>query len=274
MQRTLFHIFQNNPTGRELLLQSIDFCRKVGLKLAVYQPTETRCLMYLEQGEVITIDLNENYTQWPATAALHINELLRDAGIEFERFLPQHSTHDAMPDIPGEWAVMTCPRSMSETSRLGLGHIHNKVRSIVRHAPFSVLIPAPCFKPWSRVAAFYGGAAFGIQVVRLALSVADKARIPLTLYTHLDGLSGIDIEDELRKANLLQRFSAEDNWTIFPDGSFEENLWDVSHDALVVVGAADHSLVKDAVFGSRLETIQKTLSNPILVVGPECRESL
>ncbi|NQV28113.1 MAG: universal stress protein [Rhodopirellula sp.] len=276
MERSLFHIYQDNPNGRETLLQSIDFCRKLGgLKLTIYQPEETSCLMYLEQGEVITIDLNENYTKWTESATLHINALMHDAEVEFEQFVPQSWTRDTLPNLPGEWAIMTCPRSMSEPSaHFGIGRIHSKVRSIARHAPFPVLIPAPCFKPWNRVAAFYGGAEFGVHVVRLALCIADRANVPLTLFTQLDGLSGLEIEEELRKANLLHRFSAEDNWTIFDTGAFEENLFDLQHDALVVIGAADHNAVEDLIFGSRLETIQRTLPNPILVVGPECRESL
>ena len=58
---------------------------------------------------------------------------------------------------------------------------------------------------------------------------------------------------------------------IFDQGSFEENLYAVPHDSLVVVGAAGHRLMKELVFGSKLEIIQATLPNPLVVVGPNCR---
>jgi len=38
-----------------------------------------------------------------------------------------------------------------------------------------------------------------------------------------------------------------------------------------VVGAAGDSLMRELVFGSKIEMIQRTLPNPILVVGRERR---
>ena len=53
--------------------------------------------------------------------------------------------------------------------------------------------------------------------------------------------------------------------------SLEENLYEVPSDSLVVVGAAGSSAVRDLLFGSTLELIQKTLPNPLVVVGSEAR---
>ena len=39
----------------------------------------------------------------------------------------------------------------------------------------------------------------------------------------------------------------------------------------VVVVAAGHRLMAELIFGSKLETIQATLPNPLVVVGPDCR---
>ena len=61
-------------------------------------------------------------------------------------------------------------------------------------------------------------------------------------------------------------------WHIFEQDSFEENLYQVPHDALVVLGACDHSRLKEIVFGSKMEKIQSTLSNNLLIVGPNYKE--
>ena len=61
-------------------------------------------------------------------------------------------------------------------------------------------------------------------------------------------------------------------WHIFEQNSFEENLYQVPHDALVVLSAYGHSRLKEMVFGSKLEKIQSTLPNNLLIVGPNYTE--
>jgi nucleotide-binding universal stress UspA family protein len=58
------------------------------------------------------------------------------------------------------------------------------------------------------------------------------------------------------------------NWHFFEDGRLEENLYAIPHDSLVVLGAFGHGLIRDLVFGSKMEKIQSTLPNNLLVVGP------
>ena len=58
------------------------------------------------------------------------------------------------------------------------------------------------------------------------------------------------------------------NWTFFEEGRFESNLYQVPHDALVVLGACGHGLIRDLVFGSKMEQIQSTIPNNLLIVGP------
>ena len=60
-------------------------------------------------------------------------------------------------------------------------------------------------------------------------------------------------------------------WRLYDNGTLEENLYAVPHDSLVVIGAAGHRLITELVFGSKLEAIQATLPNPLVVVGPDCR---
>jgi nucleotide-binding universal stress UspA family protein len=42
----------------------------------------------------------------------------------------------------------------------------------------------------------------------------------------------------------------------------------VPHDALVILGAYGHGLIRNLVFGSKMENIQSTIPNNLLIVGP------
>ena len=59
------------------------------------------------------------------------------------------------------------------------------------------------------------------------------------------------------------------DWQFFEKGRFEDNLYEVPHDALVVLGAYGHGLIKDFVFGNKMERIQSTISNNLLIAGPK-----
>jgi len=57
-------------------------------------------------------------------------------------------------------------------------------------------------------------------------------------------------------------------WWFFDKGKLRENLYEVPHDSLAVVGAYGHGLVKRLVFGSKAELLQTVLPNNLLIVGP------
>ena len=59
------------------------------------------------------------------------------------------------------------------------------------------------------------------------------------------------------------------SWTFFDKGRFEDNLYNVPHEALIVLGAYGHGLIKDIMFGSMMEKIQSTISNNLLIAGPK-----
>ena len=67
-------------------------------------------------------------------------------------------------------------------------------------------------------------------------------------------------EDELERL--------EQRWLFFDEGKFETNLYAVPHDALVILGAYGHGLIRNLVFGSKMENIQSTIPNNLLIVGP------
>jgi hypothetical protein len=80
-------------------------------------------------------------------------------------------------------------------------------------------------------------------------------------------------EKTIKDKNIQKAISRRVNrWHIFEKGTFEEILYEVPHDALVVLDAFGHSLLKDTVFGSRLEKIQSSLRNNLLITGPNYME--
>ena len=83
-------------------------------------------------------------------------------------------------------------------------------------------------------------------------------------------MEGNTKEDFERVVKERQIEEAMENWTVFDSGPFQENLYEVPHDALVVLGAYGHGLIKQLAFGSKMELIQSVLSNSIVIVGPHC----
>ena len=270
MAQKLFHIFRNTPLGRETLLQSIYFCQQMGVTPTVYIPESTKFLMYFE-NDVVQVDLDTSYLNDPDTALPHAKQLLEAARIKPDLFRPKNYTASTLPDIPTNFEFMCCPRSISDlSSKIGLGYIGPRVRRIIQAARFPVLITSPVFKPWKRIAVFFGGSANAVNAMRLGIRVAKVTQMKLDVYTQTgkskpEEYRGIIQENRLEKAldDVL------DQWTFFEKGRFEDNLYEVPHDSLVVLGAYGHGLIRDIMFGSMMEKIQSTISNNLLIAGPK-----
>lgn len=270
MAQKLFHIFRNTPLGRETLLQSLYFCKQMGLLPTIYIPRSTKFLMYFENN-VVQVDLDPSYLNDPATAQAHVDELLDEAGIEPDMLVPKNFTAATLPDIPTSFDFMCCPRSISDlSSKIGLGYIGPRVRRIIQAARFPVLMTSPVYKPWKSVAVFFGGSANAVNALRLAIRVANMAGMRLDLYTQLGRQTQEDYRSIIKDEGLEQSLETVlENWTFFDKGSFEENIYTVAHDALVVLGAYGHGIIRDVVFGSMMEKIQSTISNNLLIAGPK-----
>lgn len=269
----MFHIFRNSPLGRENLLQSAYFCQRVsGLPLTVFIPDYTQCVMYCSNA-IVTVELDASYTRCRDTAVKHADKILYDMKLDYSFFIPATFTANELPDIPNNWSVMACPSTISRNmSRIGPGHIGSKVRSLVKHVSFPVFIPCACFKPWKRVCALWGDSNLSLDVVRQSLRLSEKAGVPMTLCMQTGRTSRADVEDKIRRAGLesdLERANVE--WDFSEAASLEENLYAVPSDSLVVVAGAGESLMREMIRGSQLETVQKALPNPVLVVGPHAR---
>ena len=269
MDAQLFHIFRNTPLGRETLLQSIYFCKKAGSSLIIYIPEFTKFLMYFE-NDVVQIDLDDSYLTSPETVLKHAKELLDQGKIKARFLEPKNFTASTLPDISTNFDFMSCPRSISDlSSKIGLGYIGPRVRRIVNSARFPVLITSSVFKKWQSIAVFFGGSANAVNALKLGFRISRASEMPLSVYTHMENVSKESYEEIIKNENLeeeMDRYVTE--WHMFERGKFEENIYDVPHDALVVLGAYGHSLIKNIFFGSKMEKIQATITNNLLIAGP------
>ncbi|GAB4172395.1 MAG: hypothetical protein Tsb0017_22830 [Geothermobacteraceae bacterium] len=264
MSNALLHVFRNAPYGRETLLFSAYTCRRLGLQLHIYIPADPRFLVYFEH-QAVQIDLDASYLRKPETAQATIEQLLTlGPKLDYSLVEPTGQTGTGLPDIASDVAFMTCPRSMSEpSSRLGLGLLGPKVRNLIAHAHFPVLIPPGAYKPWTRLAILYGGSELAGQALKLGLAMAHERNIPLQVIS-------FGSRDELLEAAMAQGLDedlGQTDWLVLDGKPNPADFDAVPHDALVLLGAYGHGPIR-SMFGSTMEMVQSELPNPLLVVGP------
>ena len=269
MENRLLHIFRNNPFGRETLLQSIYFCNKVGAFPVIYIPKTTKFLMYFG-NDVVQVDLDKSYLTSPETALKHATELVEQAGMNARFLDPKHFTASTLPDIHTNFDYMCVPRSISDmSSKIGLGYIGPRVRRIVKSARFPVLITSPVFKPWKSIAVFFGGSVNAVKALRLGFHVARASGMSIDVFTQTGKSSKEDYQQMVKDRNLEKDMDLYvKQWDFFENNNFEDNLYEVPHDALVILGAYGHGVIKDIVVGSKMEKIQATITNNLLIAGP------
>lgn len=269
MENRLLHIFRNNPFGRETLLQSIYFCNKVGASPVIYIPKTTKFLMYFD-NDVVQVDLDKSYLTSPETALKNATGLVEQAGMNARFLDPKHYTASTLPDIHTNFDYMCCPRSISDmSSKIGLGYIGPRVRRIVKSARFPVLITSLVYKEWKNIAVFFGGSVNAIRALRLGFHIARASGMKLNVFTMTEKLSKEDYQQMIRDRDLEREMDLHVNqWHFFENRVFEENLYDVPHDALIILGAYGHGVIRDIVFGNKMEKIQSTISNNLLIAGP------
>lgn len=153
----LLYVFRNTPFGRETQMQSVCFCKMLDIGLDIYIPDATSFMMYFDNA-AIQVDLDRSYRTDPDTARQRARAIAAEGGIEPRFLTPKNRTTSALPDIPTHYALVCCPRSISDlSSRIGIGTIGPKVRHIIRAARFPVLMTATVFKAWKSVAVLFGG---------------------------------------------------------------------------------------------------------------------
>jgi hypothetical protein len=269
MEERLLHVFRNTPLGRETLLQSLYFCNTLNVGLHIYVPEATQFLMYFEH-DAVQVDLDKSYLVSPATAVAHATALAEEAGLKPNFLIPKNFTASQLPDIPTNFSYMCCPRSITDlSSKIGLGYIGPKVRRITKSSSFPVLLTSAVFKAWKSLAVFYGGSQNANNALSWGLHLAKTSGFPVDIMTHTEGRSDDYFDQQLESAGLLEPVKQQvRNWHKIRKGKFEEHLYRVPHDALLIVGAYGHGLIKDFLFGSKMESIQSWMPNNILLVGP------
>lgn len=271
MEERLLHVFRNTPLGRETLLQSVYFCKTLDVSLHIYVPQATQFLMYFDH-DAVQVDLDDSYLTSPDTAVAHATELAQGSGLTPNFLTPKNYTASQLPDIPANFNYMCCPRSITDlASKIGLGYIGPKVRRIVKSSTFPVLMTSAAFKPWKSLAVFYGGSQNANRALGWGLHLARISGCDLDMVTYTEGRSKDYFDQQLEAAGFLEQVQQNvRKWHKISKGRFEEHLYRVPHDALLVVGAYGHGLIKDFLFGSKMETIQTWMPNNILLVGPNC----
>jgi hypothetical protein len=227
--------------------------------------------MYFDH-DAVQVDLDSSYLTAPASAKPHTLELAEASGIKPNFLRPKNFTASQLPDIPTSFNYMTCPRSISDmSSKIGLGYIGPKVRRIVKSSTFPVLLTSSVFKPWKSILVFYGGSINANKALRWGLTLEQSSGFPVDMFTMSEGRDQEVFNDHLKEAGLFEDVKNRvRKWHFYNDGVFEDHFYNVPHDALLVVGAFGHGVIKDILFGSKMETIQSWMPNNILLVGPNC----
>lgn len=271
MAERLLQVFRNTPLGRETLMQSLHFCQALGVDLQIYIPESKQFLMYFEH-DVVQVDLDDSYLTSPATAKARALHIAQSHGITPDFLVPKNFTASQLPDLPTQFSYMCCPRSISDlSSKIGLGYIGPKVRRIIKSSTFPVIMTGGVFKPWNSITVFYGGSQNANKALRWGVHLSQKSGLPLEMFTYAKGHAADYFEQQLKAAQLwddVQKHLC--TWHRMDQGGFEENLYAVAHDTLIVVGAYGHGLIKEVLFGSKMETIQSWMPNNMLLVGPNC----
>jgi nucleotide-binding universal stress UspA family protein len=271
MEDRLLHVFRNTPFGRETLLQSLYFCKTLGVIPHIYIPSATQFLLYFDH-DCVQVDLNGSYLSAPETARTHAESLAQEIGVKPTYLVPKNYTASQLPDIPTNFNYMACPRTIGDLSaKLGLGYIGPKVRRIVKSAAFPVMLSSMVFKPWKSVMVFYGGSQNANKALRWGLHMQRLSGYPLDMFTYTKNHDKDYFKQQLRDAGLMDAVRQNvRTWYETSEGAFEDNLYVVPHDAFLVVGAYGHGLVKELLFGSKMETLQAWMPNNMLLIGPNC----
>jgi nucleotide-binding universal stress UspA family protein len=105
--------------------------------------------------------------------------------------------------------------------------------------------------------------------------ISRESGLPLDLFTRIESRTEEDYRKMLVKKGLEKELTENvRDWHFFEENQLEDNIYEVPHDALVVLGAYGHGLIKDFVFGNKMEKIQSSISNNMLIAGPKYTTTL
>jgi nucleotide-binding universal stress UspA family protein len=273
MVHKILHVWRNTPFGRETLRQTIHFADRGGVAIELIQPQTSKCLLDMG-GTLLSLSLDRSYLRSPESSRANAVALLESKGLSWSWLEASARAAEDLPVYSIESDYIACPRVMSERStRIGLGQVGAGVRHIIHNATSPILIPAPVFRPWVRVVAFFGGSAASRHATRLAASVAHAAGVPLFVFSYVDSAGGTDRATLEAEFESLRAELPDCEWLVREGRTLEETLMDVPCDALLVMGAFGHGLIRKRLFGSFAETVQTVVPAPLFIVGPRVEEA-
>ncbi len=276
MNYKLLHIFRNTPFGRETFLQSLYFCKTIKAYPVVYIPKTDKFLMYFS-NDVVQVNLDSSFLTFPETAEQHVIELFEQAQMPVRFYEPKNYTASTLPDISAQFDYLCSPRSVSDmASKIGLGHLGPKVRRMIKQATFPILIPSPVFKPWNSISVFFGGSVNAVHALTLGVKICIASGVPLHIYTLIENADEDayrNMIEDLELKALVDQYA--ENWHFYDKSvNLDQMLYEVPHDSLIVLGAYGHGMIKEILLGSKMEHIQSTVTNNLLITGPNCRITL
>lgn len=269
MDDSLFHIYSNTPLGRESLFQAIHFCRTLNLSLTVYIPSSKWFFLgFGTEADAIMVELDNSYLSSPETALNNASDLIYEKGLQTKWIVPEKDERRDEEKITVPFEFMCCMRCLkAPISKLSVGYIDTLVRKIVNIARFPVLITSVMYRPWTRLAIFYGGSDSSLCALKLGVHICRSSGLKMDIFTQNEGRDKQSIRetiDSLSFENAINRVC--DNWIEFNSDDFISNMYNVPRDALVVLGGFRSQIGRN--YSSIMEKIQSTIPNNLLVIGP------
>ncbi len=273
MHKGILHIYRNTPLGREFLYQSIFFSQKVNTPLYIYIPKYKNFNMYFED-RVVSVSLEPSYFRDSKRAKERVQKILKEKNAVANFIEPKEFTASTLPDLPVDFSFMTSPRTISiPFSKFQIGRIGKVVRNILLCSQFPVILPSYCFKEWSKVVVMFGGSKNAVNAFKVGYYIAKRTNDPLYLFTQQENNRPLSYyEAILKQKGLEEELKSVKEWLFFKEGDFSDNLFEIPSDSLVIIGLFGHGIIKNFVFGSKMEIVQRELPNNLVVVGPHFKE--
>jgi len=105
--------------------------------------------------------------------------------------------------------------------------------------------------------------------MKIGIDISKRSGFPLLIFTHAEKSPRSHYKEILKKNELFEGIrKGEIEWLFFEKGEFSENLYEVPSHSLIITGAYGHGLIKELLFGSRMEEIHTILPNNMLIAGP------
>jgi len=131
-----------------------------------------------------------------------------------------------------------------------------------------VLIPTSAYTEWKSLTVFFDASQHSVKAMKIGIDISKHSGFRLLIFTQAENSPRSHYKEILEKSELFEGIKNEEiEWRFFGKGEFAENLYEVPFDSLVITGAYGHGLIKELLFGSRMEEIHTILPNNMLIVG-------